>query len=233
MDKNIPDHIALIPDGNRRWARKRRLQPWLGHERGLSGFDEVVKAAFAAGSRFVTFWGASRDNLTKRSRIEVRFLLQYIRRGLAKKSTREYFVKEKINVRVLGEWDRILSDAGLRKAVRELEEQTRNFGGRFLTILFGYDGKSEMLAAIRALIKQKPSGLSYDSVRKKLWTGHLPPVDLVIRTGGEPHWSAGFMMWLCADSQFYFTETLWPDFDKKRLAEAFAEYSSRGRRFGK
>lgn len=233
MSNKIPTHIALIPDGNRRWAKKRGLQPWLGHKEGLSSFREVMEAAFTAGSKFATFWGASLDNLTKRTKVEVGFLVRYIRMELEKQSTLDYFVKEKIRARVIGEWPSVVTDKKFRRAVWNLENKTSAFKQRIATMLFGYDGQREMLAAIKALIQQGVKSATQESLAKALWTGYLPPVDLVIRTGGEPHWSAGFMMWLTANAQFYFTETLWPDFKKQELLAAYADFAQRGRRFGR
>lgn len=233
MEANIPDHVALIPDGNRRWAKKRGLQPWLGHKEGLSSFHEVMQTAFLAGSKFATFWGASLDNLTKRTKIEVGFLVRYIRLELEKKSTLDYFIKEKIRAQVLGEWASVVADQKFHRAVDILETKTKGFKGRLATMLFGYDGQREMLAAIKTLVAKGIKHPDEEAVRQALWTRDLPPVDLVVRTGGEPHWSAGFMMWLTANSQFYFTETLWPDFKKRELLAAYSDYARRGRRFGK
>lgn len=233
MQTNIPNHVALIPDGNRRWAKARGLQPWLGHKEGLASFREVMETAFEAGSKFATFWGASLDNLTKRTKIEVKFLLQYIAVELEKQSTLDYFIKEKIRAQVVGEWASVVADKKFHQAIGNLEERTKTFKGRFATILFGYDGRREMLAAIKTLVSDGAKQLTEETIRKALWTANLPPVDLVVRTGGEPHWSAGFMMWLTANSQFYFTETLWPDFRKQQLLAAYSDFSMRGRRFGK
>lgn len=143
-------------------------------------------------------------------------------------------VKNKVRVRCFGRWNEILKDAALEKVIRELEEKTKNYRENSLTVLFGYDGRREMIEAIqKSKCKNQSAKLSYDDVKNALWTGDLPQVDLVIRTGGEPHWSAGFMMWLTADSQFYFTEKFWPDFGKEEFKKALADYTRRERRFGK
>ena len=119
-----------------------------------------------------------------------------------------------------------------KKLNNNFQNQTAKFRNRTLSILFGYDGKQEMIGAICRL-RNTSVPISYDTIKRELWTADLPPVDLVIRTGGELHWSAGFMMWHTADSQFYFTEILWPDFTDKELLKAFADYAKRERRFGK
>ena len=206
-------HIALIPDGNRRWARAKGLLPWQGHLEGAERFKEVVTAVFESGIPYCTFWAASADNIRKRSKVEVAILLRLFKKTISEGLKSDRLIKNRVQVRVVGEWQNILKDKTLQSAVRTLEEKTALFAERHLTILFGYDGKSEMLEAMRKINKEQPKTLTEETVKSALWTAELPSVDFVIRTGGEPHWSAGFMMWLTADSQFYFTEKFWPDFN--------------------
>ena len=226
-------HLALIPDGNRRWARSHGLIPWKGHEKGAERFFEIAENAFDAGIPYVTLWAASVDNLTQRARIEIKFLCSILRRELESKRTIARFMDNRIRLRFVGEWKKLVKDDKLIAAIERQEEETEQFTQRNLTVLFGYDGKREMMDAIKKLRQSSEMSVTYDTVKESLWTGVLPPVDLVIRTGGEPHWSAGFMMWHTADSQFYFTEKLWPDFDGEELQKAFADYARRERRFGK
>lgn len=267
MEKEkLPQHVAVIPDGNRRWARERGLVPWEGHREGARRFREVSEAAFRMGIPYFTFWAASEDNLTKRSRVEVKFLVSLFRETLENKKLLEGLKKNDTRVRVIGRWNEILKDKKLAESIAEIEEKTGTFEKHRLTVLFGYDGRREMLEAIANLLNYSPSkqresrdfqksepqsypflrqaqdkpgsGNNFGTINPQflkahLWTSDLPEVDLVIRTGGEPHWSAGFMMWLCADSQFYFTEKYWPDFDKEEFKKALADYKSRERRFGK
>lgn len=232
MPKNIPNHVAIIPDANRRWARDRGLPAVEGHREGYKRMKEVAEEARDQGIKYFTFWAGSEDNLRKRSRLEVKFLAMLLKTGIVNDLLTDGFMKWKARVRVLGKWDEILRDKTLRERVKQIEDKTRHFSERFLTILFGYNGTSEMMEAIRE-VGHSTEPLNYDSIKKRLWTGELPPVDLVIRTGGEPHWSAGFMMWLTANSQFYFTRTKWPDFGKSHFRKALAEYERRGRRLGK
>lgn len=233
MTTHIPHHIALIPDGNRRWARAQGLQPWKGHEKGAERFFEVAEHAFASGILYVTLWAASVDNLTKRSKLEIRVLCSILRRELQSKRTIQRFMDNNIRVRFVGQWKKLINDAKLASVIEQREKDTQQFKDRNLTILFGYDGKREMVDAIQKFQRSSETSVDYASVKDHLWTSALPPVDLVVRTGGEPHWSAGFMMWHTADSQFYFTPTFWPDFDAKELQKALDNYASRERRFGK
>lgn len=228
----IPNHLVLIPDGNRRWAKKRSLKPWLGHKQGFALLTELCEAAINWGIKYITFWAASIDNLTKRDKTEVKFLLKIIKEELARPDFLKFLHRYKIHVRILGEWDSVIKDDVLIKVLHNLEEQTKNYGQSFLTILFAYDGKREMLEAV-GRIKSTNGEVSEELLRKNLFTGHLPDVDFVIRTGGQPHWSAGFMMWLTANSEYYFTQTLWPDFGPKELNEALKDYKTRLRKMGK
>ncbi len=228
----VPNHLVLIPDGNRRWAKKRGLRPWLGHKQGFALLTELCEAAISQGVVYTTFWAASIDNLTKRDKLEVKFLLKIIKDELSKPDFLEFLHKNKIQIKVLGEWERVVKDLSLAKTLHNIQQQTKNYNQSFLTILFAYDGKREMLGAINNA-KKTAGEISEKLLRENLLTGHLPDVDFVIRTGGQPHWSAGFMMWLTANSEFYFTETLWPDFGTAELKEALKDYAKRLRKMGR
>lgn len=229
--ENLPKHLVAIPDGNRRWAKKRGLVPWEGHREGIKKFWEVCEEAFSMGVPYFTFWAASADNLRKRSEVEVKFLVMILKEQIFDKNLFSRLERNQVKLRVVGHWNEILKDKELEDSIRELENKTAGFGEHNLTILFGYDGKNEMMEAIKKL--GADMDLDYEKVKTALWTGFLPPVDFLIRTGGEPHWSAGFMMWLTADSQFYFTEKFWPEFGVEELHKALEDYSSRERRLGK
>lgn len=229
--KNLPKHLVALPDGNRRWAKKRGKAPWEGHREGVEKFWEVCEEVFEIGIPYFTFWAASEDNLKKRSTIEVKFLVLILKNELFKKDLFERLEKNEVRLRVFGRWNDILKDKELERMIGDLEKRTAKFKKHNLTILFGYDGKREMMEAMESLKKEKE--INYEKVKSALWTGDLPAVDYLIRTGGEPHWSAGFMMWLTADAQFYFTEKLWPDFGRAELHKALEEYASRERRTGK
>lgn len=231
MSATIPNHIAIIPDGNRRWAKARLLNPWDGHTEGVKRFWEIAESANDQGIKYLTFWAASYGNLTKRSALEVKFLIELLRRELSKPELRQKLINGKIRLRVMGEWQQIINDKKLEEVIHGLEDDTAGFTSSNLTILFGYDGQREMISAANALVKSGEL-VTEESLHSALWTADLPDVDLVIRTGGEPHWSAGFMMWLTANSQFYFTDMLWPDFKTEELKKAFAEYERRERRLG-
>lgn len=229
---NQPIHVAIIPDGNRRWARAKGLEAVMGHEKGAEQFWAVGDELLKNGVRYVTIWGASIDNLIKRSPLEVKFLASLVKRHLSNPQTVQRFIERKARVRVVGKWNEILQDHELSEAIVNVEAQTEHFTENAVTILFGYNGTIEMLEVMNHLREQNIVATD-QSVKHHLLTPDFPEVDLVIRTGGEPHWSAGFMMWLTANSQFYFTDKLWPDFDAAEVRIALAEFGSRQRRFGK
>ena len=236
MPSNLPTHIAIIPDGNRRWAKREGLRPEQGHQEGFDNFDRIMEEGFRAGIRYMTFWAASESNLTKRSPLEVRFLVSIMRNALTSGEFEKKLQEKEVSLHFFGRWDEILGDAKLTEEIRGIEQRTAQFQKFRLTVLFGYDGRSEMIAAVRNLQKSGEEA-TRGSLEAALWTGNLPPVDLVIRTGEEElgwsHWSAGFMMWQAAEAQLYFTKTFWPEFNKEEFQKVLGEYAARERRLGK
>jgi undecaprenyl diphosphate synthase len=228
---SIPYHVAIIPDGNRRWAKSRNLKPWDGHTEGVKLFWETAYAALDAGISNITFWAGSYDNLIKRSKIEIKFLIKLIVDELTEPKILNECLDRKVRFRILGEWRQFITDKKTIAAIEKLQNETSHFRKTFTT-LFAYDGRREMLSAINDLVRTNKKATE-EALREKLWTGELPDVDLVIRTGGEPHWSAGFLMWQTSNSQFYFTEKLWPDFKNTELKKALEDYERRERRLGK
>ncbi len=245
---NLLNHIAIIPDGNRRWARKKGMARFLGHKSGAEITENILKTAFDLGVSYVTLWGASVNNITKRPKIEVNYLLNVFEKYFLKLAESPEVHKRKIKVNALGKWEELFP-VKVKKAIQKAIEATKNYKGKELTILLAYSGIDEMTEAIKQIALQPASSklqrgeqaqdkqsaktkIDANLVKKYLWTKDLPPVDLVIRTGGDPHWSSGFMMWHTTDSQFYFTKTLWPDFNEKELKKAITEYAKRERRLG-
>jgi undecaprenyl diphosphate synthase len=236
MFKNIPQHIAVIPDGNRRWAALRGRKPWEGHAQGARTFENIAREAFKLGIPYFTFWALSEDNLLKREKREISFLVKIITKVAKEISKRKWVQEMGVRIRVLGRWRDFLPHKAVH-AIEVVENLTRGGSKHTLTILVAYNGTTEMVQAVQKIVElaRVSPDLEINSllIKKALWTAALPPVDFVIRTGGEPHWSNGFMMWDVADSQLYFTKTLWPDFNEKELKKALHNYSRRARRFGK
>lgn len=234
MQENIiPQHIAIIPDGNRRWGKAHGIIPHQGIAEGAKRFHDMCDAGFEIGVKYLTFWAASEDNFTKRGPAEVAFMTSLLKEEGKKNVLLEKLIKNEAKIRWIGKWREILKDKGVEEVIDRWEESTKNFTKHQVTLLYGYDGRTEMLEAIKKMKNIPTDQCTYETVKNALWTGDLPMVDFVIRTGGEPHWSAGFMMWLTTDSQFYFTDLLWPDFNKEELKKALEEYARRERRYGK
>jgi undecaprenyl diphosphate synthase len=227
-------HIALIPDGNRRWAKKRGFPPWQGHVEGAKNLEKILKKAWEMKIPYFTFWGSSLDNLTKRPKREVQVLISLYQKYFRKLLKEKRIFKEEVRVNVIGKWKEIFPEE-LKKIILELINKTKKHDQRFLTFLLAYNGTDEMLEAIRAILKKKIKKINEEILLENLWTGSLPPVDLIIRTGceGDPHNSAGFMMWQTAYSQFYFTKTFFPDFTPEEFEKVINDYLKRERRFGK
>lgn len=227
-DKNkIPYHLAIIPDGNRRWSKKNKIPLSKGYVEGAIQVENIMRASFNKGIKYFTIWGASEDNLKKRNGVEIKILSHLLKRELRKwLSSKDVFEKQ-IRMHIVGNGVKILKNKELEKLAKEVEEKTKKFSKHHFTLLFGYDGKTEMIDAIEKIRNSRSKKINYESVKKNLETSHLPPVNLVIRTGGEPHWSAGFLMWHTCDSEFYFPEVFWPAFDKKELEKALKDYSKR------
>jgi undecaprenyl diphosphate synthase len=232
METTIPNHIAIIPDGNRRWAVSKGKKAFLGHKEGARTTEKILKASFDSGVRFFTIWGASEDNLTKRDAMEIKALSQVFIQTLIKLSKSKEIKKYDVRVCVRGRFRKLLKSKKLDEIATALENSTKHNAGRVLTILLGYDGKNEMIEAIKSL-KKSGKEVMDSTIHESLFTNNLPPVDLVIRTGGDPHWSSGFMMWLTANSEFFFTNTLWPAFNNNELKKAFDEFSRRRRMMGR
>ncbi len=239
---NLPKHIAVIPDGNRRWAKKRNLPAFMGHRYGTKAVEEVLKETLKLKIPYLTFWLLSRDNIQKRAKTEVNFLFNLFYEYFKKLLSREEVYKNQIRINVIGQWEDLFPEK-LKKMTKEIIKKTENFSRHQLTLLMGYNGIDEMLQAVEKIADSGKAELSSgrhdpklkitpELIKRNLWTKTLPPVDLVIRTGGEPHWSNGFMMWDTADAQFYFTEILWPDFNEKEFEKAIKEFSGRERRGG-
>lgn len=235
MDKKIPQHVVIIPDGNRRWARKRGLAPWLGHEAGEKQFEKILKKALEMNVQCLSFWGSSLDNIKKRPKREVVFLLSLFKKHFERIASAPEVHKNKVKISALGRWQEIFPYP-VKRAILGAIEATKNYNKYFLNFFLAYDGRDEMLEAIKKiaqLARKKGSGIIKEElVKQNLFTAGLPKVDFLIRTGGEPHFSAGFMMWDIADAQLYFTDKFFPDFGPTEFKKAILEFQRRERKFG-
>ena len=234
---NLPNHIVLIPDGNRRWARKKGLPPFFGHREGTKIVGKILKAALDLKIPYFTFWGTSVDNILKRAPKEVDFLFKIFEIYFKNLAKNKDIHQNRVKVDVLGRWQKLFPEK-TKKIIEEAIEKTKNYENYRLTFLMAYNGIDEMTNAIQkiAQLKTKNLKLKVDEklIKKNLWTRDLPPVDLVIRTGSasEPHLSNGMMMWDVANAQFYFTDVLFPDFSPAEFQKAIGRYAKTERRMG-
>lgn len=236
MEKNIPQHIAIIPDGNRRWARARGKNAYYGHKKGIDSFEEVTWQAFDAKVKHLSLWGMSLDNLTKRSKTEIAGLLAIFRTQFQRLAQSKKIHDRRIKINVFGKWEEKFPMV-VKKPIQEAIMATKKYREHSLNFFLVYNGTEEMLQAVQAIAQQvsdtkKVAKITAKTIKNNLYTKDLPPVDLVIRTAGDPHLSNGFMMWDIADAELFFSDKLWPDFNKKEFNKALNNYNNRRRRHG-
>lgn len=231
----LPLHVAAIPDGNRRWAKERGLNPWIGHLHGSKAIQKVFKTAFDYEIRYFSVWIASRDNILKRDAQEVHYLLKLFEDNFNDLAQHKMIHGKKVRIQVFGDWQELCPE-GLQNAVQKAIDATAKYDKFHLNFYLGYSGTKEMLDCFKSIakkLKHNPDlSITPELVKQNLYTKDMPPVDLVVRTGGEPHISDGFMMWDTANSQYVFSPKYWPDFKEKELVSALKEYSHRERRLG-
>ena len=230
--QNIPTHIAIIMDGNRRWARKHRLPVAAGHIEGVKAIERIVKAAPTLGVKFLTLYAFSTENW-KRSPKEVNALLKLLEYYLDTQS--DNLVKNGIRFNTIGKTDEF--PVNLRKKINEVKELTKDNSRLVLNLALNYGGRHEITEAVRWIAKEakenrlKIEDISEEFFSEHLYTAGMPDPDLLIRTSGELRLS-NFLLWQASYSEIYITKKLWPDFGKKDLRKSIDEYRNRKRRLG-
>ena len=232
-ENNMPLHVAVIPDGNRRWAKERELEPWIGHEEGAKRIEEIARSARNLGVKYLSFWGSSVENLQKRSLREKKELLNIYEKYFEKLLSSKEIFEDEVRINVFGQWREQLP-AKLVSIINENIEKTKKHKKYFLNFFLAYSGDIEMVEAVKSIVSEFNSGdeITKETIKKHLFTKDLPSVDYLIRTGGEPHLSAGFMMWDTANVQLFFSEEFFPNFGANEFGEAIDEYIRRARRLG-
>jgi undecaprenyl diphosphate synthase len=231
---NLPNHIAIIPDGNRRWATSKGMKPWEGHEEGAKTIEKLVRKAFDLGIKQMSFWGSSLENLKKRPLAEKKALLRIYEEYFQKLMDSEEVHKNEARINIIGRWEEQFPEK-LKKVLRDGIERTKHYKNYALNFFLAYNGDDEMIEAISQIVKKadKYKKITASLIKENLMTRDLPPVDFLIRTGGEPHLSAGFMMWDIANTQLYFSKKNFPDFVGADLEKAVEDFGTRGKREGK
>jgi undecaprenyl diphosphate synthase len=230
--KNLPQHIAIIMDGNGRWAKKKNLPRIMGHRSGAKTVDAITEACARLGIKALTLYTFSSENW-KRPKEEVDALMKLLEQAL--KDNRKRIKENNIKFNVIGRVDDL--PAALKDATEDLMKETSGNSGMVLTLALNYGGRQEILDAVKAVCAKcgkrdtDISSWKEEDFEKFLYSDGLPDPDLVIRTSGEMRLS-NFLLWQSAYSEFYVTDTLWPDFDTVELEKALKEYAKRERRFG-
>ncbi len=230
LDRNtIPKHVAIIMDGNRRWAKKQGLAAVAGHQYAIDHVVEnLIERAGEMGVQYLTLWAFSTENWG-REKTEVDGIMNMFRNALVTKVKK--FIEQGARLRMIGDMSRFSLDIqeGMKKAMAASEKNDKII----VTFALNYGGRDEILRAIRKISSDSRREILEESeFEKYLDTAGMPDPDLIIRTGGEQRMS-GFLMWQAAYAEYYFTETLFPEFTPEKFDEAIAEYQKRQRRFGK
>ena len=226
--KAVPQHVVIIPDGNRRWAKKHGLRPIEGHKRGLETAMKVVRGSRNLGVRVLTLWGFSTENWT-RPTIEVKYLMR-IYTIFFRKNLKE-LIREGVRFHWLGRRDRVPKT--LKVILEKVEDETVRNSKYILNICIDYGGHDELIRTFRRILKKgiKPSKINEEMVAANLETAGLPDPDLLIRTSGEMR-TSGILPWQTAYTELYFSKLPFPDFSLTEFKRALFDYSHRQRRFG-
>ena len=226
--EQVPRHVAIIMDGNGRWAKARGLHRLAGHRAGTENLRSILEACVEFGIEFLTIWAFSTENW-QRPETEVKGLLRILEQMIRRELRQLH--KEGVRLCHLGRLDRL--PGRLRQQVLDAIELTKNNERIVLNVAFDYGGRPEIIQAVQRIVKDGIAAEDVDEglISSYLYTAGQPDPDLVIRTSGELR-TSGFMMWQAAYSEYYITPTYWPDFDRKELYKALVAYGERDRRFG-
>ena len=228
----IPEHVAIILDGNGRWAKAKGMPRNYGHMQGAKAVEDILVVARDMGIKYLTVYAFSTENWN-RPETEVAALMKILRQYL--KTSIKKSMKNNVRCQVIGERSRLSED--IREAIEELETATAGNTGLTFTIAINYGSRDEIVRAVRTIAagckdgKLSPEDITEEMISQKLDTGNLPDPDLLIRTCGEQRLS-NFLLWQCAYTEFYYTDIAWPDFDKEELQKAVDAYAGRNRKFG-
>ncbi len=229
LPENVPQHVAIIMDGNGRWARERRLPRIAGHRAGVENLRQVIEASVEYGIKILTIYAFSTENW-ERPIDEVRGLINILEEVIDRELTRLH--GNGVQLRHLGDLDRLRPT--LQEKVRHAIELTQNNDRLILNVAWNYGGRAEIVHAIQAMISDgiSPDEVDEDLISRYLYTKGIPDPDLIIRTSGEMRVS-NFLIWQGAYSEWFVTPTYWPDFGPDELLEAVIAYAQRERRYGK
>ncbi len=227
----VPNHIAIILDGNGRWAKKRGMPRNFGHVKGCENLEDICEVAKELGVKYLTVYAFSTENW-KRSKEEVDGLMKLFRNYL--KKCIKISQKNNMRVKVIG--DITAFDSDIQESIKKLEDFSKDFTDLYFQIALNYGSRDEITRAVNRMLEDQKAGkletpVSEDTISGYLDTAGLPDPDLMIRTSGELRLS-NYLLWQLAYSEFYFTDVPWPDFKKEELVKAIEKYNERDRRYG-
>ena len=231
-NQTLPRHVALIMDGNRRWARKNNLSNETGHSIGIDTLVNIAKTASDIGIQYLTFYSFSKENWN-RDKDEISYLMKLM--TSFEKLYLDKIIKKNIKIKVIGDSE-TLSDKH-KRIIKNVEKKTEQNSGMNLIVAFNYSGRNELVRAIKKIVSEVSEGnisdyeINEDVVSKYLDTRDFPDPDLIIRSGGEKRIS-NFLIWQSIYAEYVFIDDYWPDFNPDMLIEALKQYSNRERRFG-
>ena len=232
--ENIPKHIVLFPDGNRRWAKERGMDTLEGHRVGYERAVQLVDWCQERGVKALTIFGFSTENWNRTER-EISYLMRLLETGLIEQLQKYVGEKAKergVRIRIIGQKGRL--PESLQKVITKVEETTKDNNKFFATLAISYGGRWDIVQAVQKIVKEglAPEKITEETFSEYLSTAGLPDPDLVIRVGGEQRFS-NFLLWQSAYAELYFCQKYWPDFTEQDLDNAIVEYQRRQRRFGK
>ncbi|AKI96978.1 isoprenyl transferase [Kosmotoga pacifica] len=222
----VPEHVAIIMDGNGRWAKQRGLNRVEGHKVGAKVAEDVSKWCADLGIKYLTLYAFSTENW-KRPEEEIKFLFRLMVEYLGERL--EMLLKESVKLRFMGRVEELNEET--KQFCRQIEEKTAECNRLNLIVALNYGGRAEIVDAVNKIINEKLVNIDENTIRKHLYLPNVPDPDLIIRTSGEKRLS-NFLLWQSSYSELYFTEVLWPDFSRENFIEALEEYSRRKRRYG-
>jgi undecaprenyl diphosphate synthase len=225
QDNFLPKHIAIIMDGNGRWAKERSLNRTAGHEQGAKVVRQITTHANNIGIKYLTLYAFSTENWS-RPKLEVEFLMRLLYNWL--KNELEVYIKNNVRFKSIGDLSKFSKK--LYNMIKEVEEKTKNCTGLTQILALNYGSKDEIVRAANKVINLNLP-ITQDNINKYLDTANIPDVDLLIRTSGEVRIS-NFLLWQCAYAEMFFTQTYWPDFTPNEFDDILSDFKRRDRRFG-
>ncbi|MCG2724204.1 MAG: polyprenyl diphosphate synthase [Nanoarchaeota archaeon] len=234
--QRLPEHVGIIMDGNRRFAQRLMLEPWNGHEWGAKKAEEVLDWCIETGIKTVTLYSLSYENFKSRPKQEINMLLKLIESEALRVAKLKKVRENKAKFNVIGRPDMLPNS--VQKALKALTDATKGYNGVIVNLAIAYGGREEIVAAVKNIVHEEKNNkldinnLDEKTFEKFLYTKGITDPDLIIRTGGEKRIS-GFLLWQAAYSELYFSDKIWPNFEREDFIAAIEDYAGRKRRFGK